>query len=163
MFQWHLPFPMLLLLYSRYTLSGHRGWNQDSNQADDTLTRSRVPCQHHRHEGLRREWTCLRNVHHRCRAHLQLYILFMTQQLEKYFYLGNCSGRCTGFGASEASFLACSQSLMGSGTLTSSLTSLGLHVLGSCGRKSAGLRVTMTWVEISSLPVLGTWVVSSSL
>lgn len=77
-FPWGSPLLMLLLLCCRCTLSGQRGWNQDSGQTGETLTRSRVPCQHYRHEGLRGKWTCLRNIHHRCCSHLQCSCLWVS-------------------------------------------------------------------------------------
>lgn len=54
----------------------------------------------------------------------------------KCFYLENLSGEWTGLGAPQASFLVHPQPLMGWGSLTSSLTSLGFRFLGPYGRKS---------------------------
>lgn len=56
---------MLLSLCSRYALHCHCGWNQDSDQADDTLTWSRVPGQHRGHERLWGERARLGDIHHR--------------------------------------------------------------------------------------------------
>ena len=65
-----LPSTNIALLCSRYTSSGHCGWNQDSGQAGETLTWIRVPRQHHRRKGLRGKRACLWNLHHRCCSRL---------------------------------------------------------------------------------------------
>lgn len=52
-------------------LSSDCGWDQDPDQAAETLTWSGLPGQRHRPEGLWGKRACLRDAHHRCFSHLQ--------------------------------------------------------------------------------------------